>query len=715
MVDNMGGLNLPHNQLKIKGKDGQKIDLTKLDGLQITEKNKSLFSKFDKNNNGKIDNDEILSMASNLAKIAGNGKISKREIEKALGQGSYEGLSKLADQQNSVKNDKTYTEIGENSIIDIKPDGTRIETDKKTFNMTEFSPSGKISVKDSRGVLISTTENKDGKIITNEYQELGNGKTCIKNFEGEKDNKTLNHIDVVDKKANTETIYKTEEDMKNNKPLAFIENANNPITKRTTTYTYNDDGTVSTKTIDSAEDIVETTTENKTHGFKKTIDKNGKITLTTKDNQPITQLEFTVVEGKDIRYQMEEMLKKYDISLTEEQKTNFEKELIKENKNPIDGSTPRIKTNKNGATYFLKEIDGNSVTATFDLNKLNDIISTESDSPVAQDIKPTETPETDDQTKVDSSPKSEETPETDDSSIDEPSDDDSSDDDEKIEDEEVEVEKKEPEHRVEETEEGHEKVEYHEPVEIKHKTGPKEGENPQYDAIVKGQTQNPVNKPAETKPKNNNLTQDDINKAINNLKPGETYSYTSSSSINLTGYKSSERQTIRFRRNNDGTLTKNFTDFAIVNKRFNQIEENYSADGKTLLSRKSITGAKELKGASTTIEYNNGKPTTSVTDLRDLSKINYDFLYRAEKRIFREINPGTGFINKTAGQKVSAKDNSIYSSKELKNSNGEVVLTYKDGKYYNKKGKEISEDKAYNLVEKLVKNNDLSELVQNYK
>ena len=237
MVDNMGGINLPHNQLKIKGKNGQKIDLTKLDGLQITEKNKSLFAKYDKNNNGKIDNEEMAAMAKSLSEIAGNNKISKREIEKALGKGSYEELSKLAEQQNTIKNNKTYNEKGEKTNVEIKPDGTRTETNNKTGHTTETLPNGKITVKDSAGRLLSTTELKNGKPETKEYTDLGEGKTYIETFDGEGDNKTLKNITVVDKKENKEIKFKSAEDYRNNKPSEIVTNANNPITQQTTTYT----------------------------------------------------------------------------------------------------------------------------------------------------------------------------------------------------------------------------------------------------------------------------------------------------------------------------------------------------------------------------------------------------------------------------------------------------------------------------------------------
>jgi len=257
MVENIGGMNLPHKHLKIEGTKGQKIDLTKLGGLQITESNQSLFSKFDKNNNGKIDNDEKTTMAKSLADIAGNGKISKEEIENILGKGTFESLYNLANQQKTLKNNKTYTEIGDKSIIDIKPDGTRIETDKKTFHITEISPNGKITVKDSVGRLLSTTELKNGKPETKEYTDLGHGKTYIETYNGEGDNKTLDHISVVDKKDNKETKFKSAEDYNNNKPSEVITNTNNPITQQTTTYTYNDDGTITTETKDSAGDIVE--------------------------------------------------------------------------------------------------------------------------------------------------------------------------------------------------------------------------------------------------------------------------------------------------------------------------------------------------------------------------------------------------------------------------------------------------------------------------
>lgn len=250
------GINAAFNSLKIKGAKGQTIDLTKLSGLQVTDKNKSLFAKFDTiNKDGKIDEKEAEIMSKTLADIAGNGTISKREIEKAFGKGAYDELTKIASQQNSISKKGVYKEDN----VELRSDGTRIETDPKTFHTTEISPNGKVTVKDSRGVLHSTTEVKDGKVVTNEYLDLGYGKTYIKTFDGDGDSKELNHVKIVDKKNNKETIYNTEEDMYNNKPSAVITSANNPIMCQTTTYEYDETGDLlSTETIDSAGDVVET-------------------------------------------------------------------------------------------------------------------------------------------------------------------------------------------------------------------------------------------------------------------------------------------------------------------------------------------------------------------------------------------------------------------------------------------------------------------------
>ena len=149
-------------------------------------------------------------------------------------------------------------------------------------------------------------------------------------------------------------------------------------------------------------------------------------------------------------------------------------------------------------------------------------------------------------------------------------------------------------------------------------TGPSPEENPQYDAIARGQSQSvqpqastdmPVtNHPPVTyndnvdnseqpEKKNDNLTQEQISESINNLKPGESFNYTDIRELGSpgSGFYSKNTTPITWTRNNDGTLTKVSREISYNNGRgevFFDHEIQYSADGKTILQEKRVPQAK---------------------------------------------------------------------------------------------------------------------------
>lgn len=272
-------------------------------------------------------------------------------------------------------------------------------------------------------------------------------------------------------------------------------------------------------------------------------------------------------------------------------------------------------------------------------------------------------------------------------------------------------------------------------------TGPSPEENPQYDAIARGQSQSvqpqastdmPVtNHPPVTyndnvdnseqpEKKNDNLTQEQIQESINNLKPGESFNYINTLELGSpgSGFYSKNTTPITWTRNNDGTLTKVSREISYNNGRgevFFDHEIQYSADGKTILQEKTVKNYRFSRGLDTTIKYSDSKKESETIDLKDLNKCNTLGFMTPGGQLFSTITPKFSYGDKSLAQKREDENNATYASKELKNSQGEVVLTYKDGKFYNKKGKEISDDKACDLVFKLVEKNDVSELVQNYR
>ncbi len=240
MVDGVGKNNLP-SQLKLKGKDGQTINLDNLKGLQKTEQNKALFDMYDKNKDGKIDNDEAIVMKKNLQSLAGgNNIISQREIKTLFGdnnKAAFDALSKLADQQAAFdKGVSEYTEVSGNttthvykgfsnehsytytttknqdgSTTTIDPDGNTIidnkngsravisqdgttklyksSSDSTPYKITnpdgsviEHSPDGnKTTIKNSSGQIVETTELKDNQEVQTKF-EYKDGYTVAREY-----------------------------------------------------------------------------------------------------------------------------------------------------------------------------------------------------------------------------------------------------------------------------------------------------------------------------------------------------------------------------------------------------------------------------------------------------------------------------------------------------------------------------------------------------
>ena len=116
----------------------------------------------------------------------------------------------------------------------------------------------------------------------------------------------------------------------------------------------------------------------------------------------------------------------------------------------------------------------------------------------------------------------------------------------------------------------------------------------------------------------------------------------------------------------------------------------YSQDGKHK-SRQAIST--KYQGAIETSEYGDDGNVSSKTT--DLSK-------------FQEIH------RTLQDMLASALPNSKATEQTVKSKDGQILVTYKNGQFYNAKGKVINEDKAYKILKKANNKNEITQLVEQY-
>lgn len=275
MVDGVNGGN--YKPLKLKG-TGKSIDLNKLEGLRVTEKNKSIFSgkalnidingdgkidendTFDTNGDGIINGDEVGKMQQFLNKLGGRDhKTTAKDFHTtdANNQTNFEALESLADQQAAAVDNKIYEEKTGNTTTVFHADGSKTETIKEEDKITDITyPKG--SNKPS-----SKQERTPEKDTYSEYTYDGDTTTTRK-YDRTNNSGKLESITVSGKKepapelfelpegdATTEATYNSQEDFDAGKPAAKTFDYGN--TKVTVSYKYNDDGTI-TATIPTRED-----------------------------------------------------------------------------------------------------------------------------------------------------------------------------------------------------------------------------------------------------------------------------------------------------------------------------------------------------------------------------------------------------------------------------------------------------------------------------
>lgn len=424
--------------VKIKGTD-KKIDLTKLEGLQRTEKNKPIFDMVDQNKDGIIDTSEAKSLQGNLLTSSkGNGKLSEREANKHYGKGSnaFEAAKALADQQKAFEegkeyieqNGKTTTRIYNSNLGDeysyraetdeegvtttylndgtqeiqykdgsyqqIKDDGTVFCYDKdgnttsiiQNGNTTTFPDDNTSVTKNLDGQIIQTVTTKDDKIIRTDF-EYQDDKTIEREYSDVGEDAPLTGITVKEKKDghNIDTKFATDEDMANNKPSEIVTDAHNPTQKTVTKFTYNEDGTYSTETTDSA-------------GNKTVKNFNADGTEIVEKEKPAAPTTHTVIKGESITKIVTDALAQQGIeNPTPEQLKEAKREFLELNKD-------LVKTYKG----VRKEWHGNKFFYPDDVVKLPNFVKEE----VQQPAEKTETEEVTDTSEVTEAPKAETKTET---------------------------------------------------------------------------------------------------------------------------------------------------------------------------------------------------------------------------------------------------------------------------------------------------------------
>lgn len=147
-------------------------------------------------------------------------------------------------------------------------------------------------------------------------------------------------------------------------------------------------------------------------------------------------------------------------------------------------------------------------------------------------------------------------------------------------------------------------------------------------------------------------------KEIDTKTPGAKWSKT----VSASGEGFSSREKVIYERNSDGTITEN----SVRGTRI------LDADGKKVIRETSKRGG--LNSGRLEVDYQAGTRTTDVGSMKGSSSAGYAITRHMEK--------------------ASNTDNTVFDK------DGNVFVTYKDGQYYNTKGRKISQDKAVDLINK---------------
>ena len=251
----------------------------------------------------------------------------------------------------TLDNGITEIQYPDGSSQQIKPDGTIISYDKdgkKTSviidgNTTTFPDDNNSITTNIDGDIIQKTSVENGEIIRTdiEYQE---GKTIERQYSDVGDNAQLTGITVHEQKDghNIDTKFASEEDMANNRPSELITDAHNPTQKTVTKYTYNEDGSYTTETTNSAGD--------------KTIKNfNADGTEIVEPAKPEAPTTHKVIKGESITKIVTDALAKQGIeNPTPEQLKEAKKEFLEANKDIVK-TYKGVKKEWHGNKFFYPD------------------------------------------------------------------------------------------------------------------------------------------------------------------------------------------------------------------------------------------------------------------------------------------------------------------------------------------------------------------------
>ena len=233
----------------------------------------------------------------------------------------------------------------------IKADGTVITYDKngnKTSvtingNTTTFPDDNTSITKNTEGQIVQTVTIENGAIIRTDF-EYQDGKTIEREYSEIGDDAPLTEITVKEKKDghNIDTKFATEEDMTNNRPSEIVTDAHNPTQKTVTKFTYNENGTYSTETTDSA-------------GKKTVKNFNADGTEIVKEQKPEVPTTHKVVKGESITKIVTDALAQQGIeNPTPEQLKEAKKEFLEANKDLVK-TYKGVKKEWHGNKFFYPD------------------------------------------------------------------------------------------------------------------------------------------------------------------------------------------------------------------------------------------------------------------------------------------------------------------------------------------------------------------------
>ena len=187
------------------------------------------------------------------------------------------------------------------------------------------------------------------------------------------------------------------------------------------------------------------------------------------------------------------------------------------------------------------------------------------------------------------------------------------------------------------------------------------------------------------------LTREEINTSITNLKPGESYTYTQTINTGM-GYTQGP---VTWTRNENGTLTRTEKSANFSTRRFDTLNTVYSEDRSRIISQD-------------THEYMFGTQTVASNLYDDAGNIksqsiDMQGILTSKRGNYLMPSDITSTTTRNAGK---------YAEQTFKNTDGEVLLTYKDGQWFNEKGREISDNKAYKIMDKALEAKNLGEFVR---